>query len=289
MTQRCKVRITAFIFDGVCGSRSVLSSSFWNLSPTLPTVHFDHRLFSQTPMLWQQGHNDSRVNGKTLRKRCVGWFSFDADSYDQGGWRHKEDTKKKTKKKHSWPPIWPSRANVYPSVCRHNQLCWGQQACFDLPVPKIYLTRAGAGFWVNGKKTLFALMWSVGQCVGVCGGGSRFLHSPPVATQEDRWVCVCVSARTLVCMCVFCVMPVWICRRVPVCLGDFTVKGDPVRATQDVCNGCAVAVGLAWLGVWGEPYWCEVWNPPLLRGWGRETNLRDTGPDCGGTEQPHEQ
>lgn len=105
-------------------------------------------------------------------------------------------------------------------------------------------------------------------------------HSPPVATQEDRSVSLCA--------CVYvCVTPVWICRRVPVCLGDFTVKRDPVCATLDVCNGCAIGIGWSWPGAWGKPYWCEVWAPSPASKSGMETNLWDTGLHCGGTERPH--
>lgn len=45
--------------------------------------------------------------------------------------REAVDTQKKSLKKNNpWPKIWPLWVYTYPCVCRHDQLCWGQQACF---------------------------------------------------------------------------------------------------------------------------------------------------------------
>lgn len=110
-------------------------------------------------------------------------------SSDQRNQRHQRGLKKTP------PHIWSPLASTYPSTCRHNQLCWGQQACFYLPAPKIHLTRVGVGIWVNGEKTSFALMWSVGQRVGVC---VEEVDSFPVLRWPLKRWCMCL------CMCVLC-------------------------------------------------------------------------------------
>lgn len=56
--------------------------------------------------------------------------------------------------------------NMNWSACRHNQLRWGQEAYCYPATPKINLTRAATGIQVNGKRSLFSLMCSVGQRVG---------------------------------------------------------------------------------------------------------------------------
>lgn len=66
---------------------------------------------------------------------------------------------------------------------------------------------------------------------------------PPTVLQwplKKIGVCVSVCARVCVCLCDACV-GMQAC--VPVCLGDSTVKRDPVCATLDVCNGCAIGTG----------------------------------------------
>lgn len=114
--------------------------------------------------------------------------------------------------------------------------------------------------WKKKKKT--NLIRTNVICRSTCGCvWSRKSIPAPSSSGHSRRIDRCVSLWKYVCvraLVVFCAMPVWICRCVPVCLGDFTVKRDPVCATLDVCNGCARGIGWSWPGAWGKPYWCEV-------------------------------
>ena len=71
-------------------------------------------------------------------------------------------------------------------------------------------------------------MYSAGQRVGGCGGGSRFLPGPPVTPQEGIVLCMCASGCT--------------CRCAAECLKELAVTPDPTCATLAVCNGRAIGM-----------------------------------------------
>lgn len=113
----------------------------------------------------------------------------------------------------------PLLASMYPSSCRHNQLCWGQQALFLSACAKNTPDKSQRrNLGQQGKDLIRTNVICRSMCGCVCGGGSRFLPSPPVATQGVMYLCVCV----------YCVhTPVWIGRCVPVCFERLNNEMQP--------------------------------------------------------------